>query len=226
MAADKQEDEDGTPLWWIAMASGSTLVSAYAIYFVFMDSSRLPEPPSHFLEKDFLKKMMDSFASRPVSLKLHAGASAVALTAGAVQMHPGIRKNQPWLHRACGYLYASAAYVGQAAAAYAGVWSAAGLLTSIPFGLLNLITTGTTVRAMYLAVNRRYAEHRPWAVRSYSAMYSAVNLRLLMPVLMPTLGIRRGYIAVAWLCWAPHLAVTEYLLYKQRNAVRDETKSA
>lgn len=142
-------------------------------------------------------------------------------------MHPGIRKEKPWLHRACGYVYASATFIGQAAAAYTNLWMGpAGLATAIPFALLNLITTGTTARAMYLAVKGRIAEHRPWALRSYSATYSAVTLRLLMPFLMPRLGIRDGYIAVAWLAWAPHLALTEYYLYKQSKGVTAVQESA
>jgi hypothetical protein len=56
-------------------------------------------------------------------------------------------------------------------------------------------------------------EHRAWMIRNYALTWSAVMLRLWLPLFF-VLGydFPEAYTTVAWLCWVPNLLVAELII--------------
>ena len=84
------------------------------------------------------------------------------------------------------------------------------------FGLLAVLWLAVTGQAVWLAMQRRIAEHRIWMIRSAALTFAAVTLRLYLPVLVVTMGFDAGYVAVAWLCWVPNVIVAEWIIRRRR----------
>ena len=249
------------PRWWITLACGAVAIGTYGAIFALIGPGKIAPPPTR-----------PSWLAREVSIRLHAGSSAICLLAGAVQLHPGTLRLRPWVHRWSGRLYVVAMAVGQATAIYTSQWSLQGAPSAVGFNLLAFATIVTTLRAVYLAVAKPAApikdfqgkgalsesyhqsppddlsstrnssaaaavaippladptqhwraRHRRWAIRSYACMTAAITLRVLLGPLAVLFGFRDGYIAVAWLCWAPQLVITEWFL---RRAARKQRRAA
>ncbi len=147
-------------------------------------------------------------------LIVHIAAGIVALLSGPVQLWLGLTARSVQAHRRLGLVYIGSV----AASALAGYYLAFNTTFGWVFGtgLAALATAWIVTTGLAFAAIRRhlYEQHKEWMIRSYVVTTAFVTFRLLFEVLgrigIGTVGERLT--AVAWLCWAVPLLVSEALL--------------
>jgi uncharacterized membrane protein len=177
-------------------------VATYAAQFVI--DGRGAWPPS----------LAPSFEARPNAIFVHALGGTVVLLAGLLQMY-GVTRRHAWLHRAVGWVYATAALLAGAAGVYMAAYSAGGRVAHLGFGLLGIAVLGVTMHAVRLAVFGDGAAHRRWMIRSYALFLAAVTLRVELPLLEAAVGPDAAYQLVSWLCWVPNVLAAEWWLRRR-----------
>jgi peptidoglycan biosynthesis protein MviN/MurJ (putative lipid II flippase) len=112
-----------------------------------------------------------------------------------------------------GRIYLVSVLIGGIAGLYMAVTAFGGLPTRIGFSMLGVLWLVTGAMA-YLRIRRgNVHEHRQWMIRNYALTFSAVMLRVWLPLLI-ALGYEfpEAYTTVAWLCWVPNLLVVEMII--------------
>lgn len=163
------------------------------------------------------------FAQYITPLLFHAGGGAIALFLGAWNFWGVFRNKYLDLHRWLGRIYLLAVFVGGTAGLYLALTAFGGLPTRIGFSTLAVLWLATAVMA-YLRIRQGDVQaHREWVIRSYALTFSAVMLRLWLPLFF-SLGFNfpEAYTTVAWLCWVPNLLVAELIISsrKRQNLVQ------
>lgn len=152
------------------------------------------------------------------ALIFHAVTASIALLVGPLQFFRGKRGGRAWWHRLSGPVYALACLASAPAGLLLAVGSSAGPVAAAGFGLLALAWFYATARGVHAILTGRVAEHGRWMVRSFALTFAAVMLRLYLPAsVLLGLDMGRAYVAIAWLCWVPNLAVAELMLRAGRN---------
>lgn len=160
------------------------------------------------------ENVMGNLMARPW-IAVHAGGASTALLVGAFQFLPQVRRRRA-LHRWLGRAYVAGCIAGGIAALILAPTTTAGPVASVGFALLGVIWLYVIIQAWRLARVRRFDEHRRWMIRSFALTFSAVTLRLYLPI-GPMLGMdfMDSYVLVSWLSWGPNLLAAE--LYLRRN---------
>lgn len=157
--------------------------------------------------------MQSGFGIEPVAIYLHVFASAVALLLGPFQFSARLRRNHLQIHRWMGRIYLSVGVLlGGLSGLYISQFAFGGPVARLGFSALAVAWLYTGLRA-YLAIRRRdIALHQTWMLRNFSLTFAAVMLRLYIPgAMLAGLDFATAYTFIAWLCWVPNLAVTEWL---------------
>lgn len=162
---------------------------------------------------------------RMAATLLHAGAAALALCIGAVQLSLAGRL-RPWPHRLLGVVYVAAVAASAIGAALILPHALGGPAGIAGFLLLTLFWLSSTMMGVLAAVSGNRVEHRAWMMRSYALTLAGVSLRLQLLVLtgMADLPFDAVYVVTAWSSWAPNLLVCEILI-AARNTHAPETSS-
>jgi uncharacterized membrane protein len=209
----RRPDGGRTPLRlqlsWGLMALLVLAVAGYAL-------ALLTAPPAR---NGFVR---DLLSLSPLAAPLHFGGGALALVAGALQAHRGLRLRRPAFHRWTGRLYLLAVLASGGAGLLLATRSSAGPIAQWGFGVMAVLWLLTTVVGWRRARAGRYQDHRDWMIRSYALTLAAVTLRVWLP-LSQVAGIPflTAYVAIAWLCWVPNLLVAEWFLRSRpRGPVR------
>jgi uncharacterized membrane protein len=151
-------------------------------------------------------------------LLVHAAGAGTALLTVAFQFLPAIRRRRA-VHRWIGRVYGAAVIISGSAGLALSVGTTAGPVAGLGFGLLAVIWIYVTSQGWLAARARRFDEHRRWMIRSFSLTFAAVTLRLYMPAAgIAGLDMGQAYVAIAWLAWAPNLALAE--LYLRREGIQ------
>lgn len=140
----------------------------------------------------------------------HAGASAVALGLGGFQFVGALRRRWPRLHRGSGRVYVLACLLGALSALWIAPDASSGKLATFGFSVLAAVWIYTTLTAWRLAVQRDFAAHRRWMIRSFALTFGAVTLRLQILAVLP-FGLTYGDVSqvLAYSSWIPNLAAVE-----------------
>jgi hypothetical protein len=176
-------------------------VAAYgASAMVLSTSGQLPSMPHHYPD-------------RVIAAALHFGVGGLVLLIGPFQFLPGLRSRRPVLHRWTGRVYVAGCLASGIAALIMSPYVHTGTVARVGFTLLALGWLITTSIAFGMALNRRFAGHRRWMVRSYALTLAAVSLRLLLPS-TSALGIpfEEAYPVIAYACWVPNVIIAEWWL--------------
>lgn len=176
--------------------------------------------------------LADWYEGRPwpvlVAFFTHVIGGGIALVLGPLQFWRGLRTRHPLAHRWVGRTY----LVAVAAAALAGIALApvnqAGLVGLFGFGALGVLWLVTGWRGYRAIRARDVASHRAWMMRNFALTYSAVMLRIWLPLLIfaqvPFAGpagfdadaaFANAYAVVPFLAWLPNLVVAEWLIRRR-----------
>lgn len=145
----------------------------------------------------------------------HIGLAPVALAVMPFQFYGKLRAQYPAVHRWLGRIYVAAIGISGTSGLVLAFHTTAGTFAGFGFGFLAVIWLGTTGAALLYALQRDFAKHRVWMIRSAALTFAAVTLRLQLPI-----GFASGaefsafYPVVAWACWVPNAIAAEvYLLW-------------
>lgn len=157
-------------------------------------------------------QMLGNLFARPW-LMVHAGGAATALLLAPLNLLPGLRAKRPGVHRVVGRVYVAACLVGALAGFILSWGSWAGWPVTLSLGSLAAVWAGTNVMGWRTAVQRRFAEHRVWMIRSFALTFAAVTFRIDLLV-FPALGLAfpDAYRLTCFHSWMLNLLVAELYL--------------
>jgi len=146
-----------------------------------------------------------------VGFYTHILGGGVALLIGWLQFSKKLRNRYLPVHRAIGKVYVTSALLSALGGIYIGFFATGGMVSAAGFISLGVIWFYTTLQAYLHIRNKDSARHQVLMIYSYAACFAAVTLRLWMPLLIAVFqDFIPAYRVVAWLCWAPNLAVAHY----------------
>lgn len=150
-------------------------------------------------------------------LFIHVVGGVTALLVGPLQFARRIRSRWPAFHRATGRIYILACAIGAPAGLVLAFGTSAGAFAGVGFGIAALLWPLFTGLGWRAAVERRFADHRDWMLRSYALTSTAITLRLMLPAaLFAGLDFYPAYRVIAWLSWLTNLALVEYVIRRGR----------
>jgi hypothetical protein len=156
----------------------------------------------------------------PIQALTHMLIAPVALLLGPLQFFPGIRAKYPQAHRWSGRVYVTACVVAGTAGLATSPYASGGPVAGLGFGILAVLSIGTTLGAWRAAVQRQFAIHRLLMRFSYAMTFGAVTLRLQIPI-----GFALGFpnysamsVWLAYTSWMPNVIVVA--LYSMTEALR------
>ena len=193
-------------LWGAAILLLTVQVATSALLRYFADGD---PPPPPIIANAFA----DPF------LAVHVAAGVTALVVGPLQFLASIRTRAPMLHRAIGMTYVGACAISLPASLMLAAGTTAGPVAGVGFAILGALLAVFTWLGLRAAIERRFADHRRWMLRSYAMTATAITLRLMLPA-AGFLGIDflPAYQAIAWLSWMTNLALVEFYIRRNRGA--------
>ena len=162
-------------------------------------------------------EMRAAFVSHAAVVYTHVFAAIFALALGPLQFSARLRVARPRVHRMMGRLYLGVGVaVGGLSGMYMATFAFGGPVARAGFFLLAAAWLYTGWRAYASIRKGEVAAHRAWMVRNFALTLAAVTLRVYLPAAMAAgLPFETAYVAIAWLCWVPNLAVAEAWLRRQ-----------
>lgn len=188
---------------WLAMTLLAALIAIFSLrYFLFDIEAVAPA-------------MAERFIGYITPLLFHAGGGIIALALGPWGFWTKFRNNNIRLHRLVGRIYLSSMLVSGTAGFYLAFSALGALPGRIGFGLLAVLWLTTGTMAYRRIRQGNVQKHREWMIRNYALTFSAVTLRLWLPLLLAFgYDFPESYPTVAWLAWVPNLLVAEWVIGK------------
>lgn len=157
------------------------------------------------------------------ALIVHGAVGALALAIGPFQFVGKLRRSRPLWHRISGRIYLTCILVSGATGLWLAFYTPGGLPANSGFFLLAVLWLLTGTRALQAVLNRDYAAHRAWMMRSYALTFGAVTLRIYLGLGVPVAGIAfdQVYGMAAWASWVINLLLVEWLLLKRHHPTAD-----
>ncbi|MEO7211019.1 MAG: DUF2306 domain-containing protein [Chitinophagaceae bacterium] len=160
-----------------------------------------------------------------IGFYMHITLGGIALLIGWTQFREKRRTNRLKLHRQIGKVYVIAALISSLASMYIALYATGGIIASMGFMCLGLTWFYTTLSAYIHIRNGRIEHHRKMMIYSYAVCFSAVTLRIYLPILTMLFNdFIKAYLLVAWLCWIPNIIVA-YFLVKQLQRQNEKTSN-
>lgn len=177
-------------------------------WFRYLANSEAPPPPI----------VANAFADP--FLLVHVVTGMIALLLGPLQFLRAIRARLPAVHRATGRLYVASCAVAAPTGFMLALGTTAGPVAGAGFAMQALLWLLVTILGLRAAVERRFAEHREWMLRSYALTAAAITLRVMLPASF-VLGFQflPAYQAIAWLSWTTNLVLVEYYIRRKRVSI-------
>ncbi|HEY0107911.1 MAG TPA: DUF2306 domain-containing protein [Rhizomicrobium sp.] len=157
----------------------------------------------------------------PLQALIHMIIAPVALLVGPFQFFASIRARRPALHRLMGRIYVAACLVAGTAALATAPYASGGPIAGLGFGTLAFLWIASTLGAWRAAMARKFDLHRLLMRFSYALTFSAVTLRLQIPLGQIFFGFHSYAALSVWLaytCWMPNAIVVA--LYSMVEALR------
>jgi hypothetical protein len=164
--------------WFLVAAVGQ--IGFVVMILVHYGSNTVSGNLARWNDKPLIKGYIPGDTAGNVMFAVHVLLAAVVTLGGLTQLVPAIRERAPWLHRWNGRLF----FILALLMAIGGLWLTgvrqtylspiSGIAVSIN-GLLILIFTAMAWR---LAVRRRFAAHRRWAMRAFMVVSGVWFLRV------------------------------------------------
>lgn len=159
---------------------------------------------------------------RPIAFYSHVILAPIALALVPFQLWQGLRQRRPHIHRLMGRLYGLAILIAGLGGLWLAITTMAGPVAGFGFGTLAVLWLAVTGWGISLAIRGDRVAHRRWMIRSIALTFSAVTLRLQLPISMALdIPFDTAYPVIAWLCWVPNLVVAEMIVrWPRRPLVR------
>ncbi|KGL64218.1 conserved hypothetical membrane protein [Polaribacter sp. Hel1_85] len=137
----------------------------------------------------------------------------IALLIGWLQFNKKLRLKNISFHKKVGKIYVISALLSSFSGFYMGYFATGGIIAKSGFMTLAIVWFLTTFFGFTTIKNGNVIKHQKLMIYSYAVCFSAVTLRIYLPLLSPLLGGLPAYKLIAWLCWVPN-TITAYLIIK------------
>lgn len=158
---------------------------------------------------------------------VHIFGGMLSIALGPFQFMPGLRRRFLKAHRFSGKMYASAIlFLGAPTGLYMAFFATGGAPASAGFILMSGLWFYTTWMGIRTIRRGQVDQHRQWMLRSYAVTFSAVSLRLWVPLLslyLPT-DPMQVVIITAWISWLFNLIVAEFIIHFNHKKITYENK--
>ena len=147
----------------------------------------------------------------------HIVLGGIALLIGWAQFSSNLRRKRKGLHRVIGKIYITAVLISGICGIYIAQYATGGISNVIGFTISGIVWLATTILAYQAIRNGKIKAHEGFMVYSYAVCFSAVTLRIWLPILIFIMGeFEPAYLIVGWLSWVPNLIVA-YFIVKRKN---------
>ena len=148
-----------------------------------------------------------------IGFYLHIILGGIALLIGWTQFSLKLRTKRLTLHRQIGKVYVIMALISSLTSIYIAFYATGGIIASLGFMSLGIIWFYTTWKAYTEIKKGRVEPHQKMMIYSYAACFSAVTLRIYLPLLVIFFhDFNKAYVIVAWLCWVPNILVAWFVV--------------
>jgi len=153
----------------------------------------------------------------------HIVLGGIALLIGWAQFSSKLRSKRMGLHRAIGKIYITSVLISGICGIYIAQYATGGISNVIGFTLSGIVWLTTTILAYQSIRDGKIKAHEGFMVYSYAVCFSAVTLRIWLPILIAITGeFESAYLIVGWLSWVPNLIVAYFIVNrKSRKPVAD-----
>jgi hypothetical protein len=161
-----------------------------------------------------------------IGIATHFATGAILLLLGPVQLIASVRRKVPRLHRWIGWLYAGTAFVtglgGLVFIAREG--TIGGMPMNVGFALYGVLVVSASVMAPWRARQRRFDEHRAWAIRLFALAIGSWLYRMdygFWSMVADKAGHTQDFrgpfdIVMSFFFYVPNLIVAEIFIRAQR----------
>jgi len=149
----------------------------------------------------------------------HIILGGIALLVGWIQFSKKFRNKNLELHRKIGKIYVLSVLISAVAGFYIALHATGGISPKLGFLAMDLVWFFTTLFSFIAIKNGNVIKHQKLMIYSYAACFSAVTLRIWLPILSISLnGFLPAYRIVAWLSWVPNIIVAYFIIkYQFKN---------
>ena len=181
-----------------------------AIYFIIDRKFGLLKSKSELLLSDPLWNTM---------FYTHIILGGIALLIGWIQFNKKFRNKNLELHKKIGKIYVVCSLISGLAGFYIAFHATGGLSPKLGFLSMATFWLFSTFFAFTAIKKGHVIKHQKLMIYSYAACFSAVTLRIWLPILTATLGeFLTAYRIVAWLSWIPNIIVAYFIIkYQFKN---------
>jgi hypothetical protein len=182
----------------------ATLVAIYAIYFYL-----ILWPGTAFEAQKLI------YLQHTISITLHATFGGIALFLGALQLVRRLREKFPKANIVARRIYYISVIISSLSGLYVATFAHGGLVNKLGFTLLALSWIYSVVHTIQADLKGDIEMFRIWIVRNYALTFSAVTLRIYLPILESLYGFDQAYSTVGFLCWVPNLIFIEWFYLRK-----------
>ena len=151
-----------------------------------------------------------------IAFYTHISFGGLALLVGWSQFLKSWRNKYLTFHRYLGSFYVTAVFTSSIAGFIISFYSTGGAIGGFGFGTLAVLWFATNLIALANIKMGKVKEHEKWMIRNYGLTFSAVTLRIYLPlILMSGSDIAQALQIVSFLCWMPNIVVTETYIQSQ-----------
>ena len=150
---------------------------------------------------------------------IHIVLGGIALLVGWIQFSKNFRNKNLEFHKKIGKIYVFSVLISAVAGFYIALHATGGISPKLGFIGMDLVWFFTTLFSFIAIKNGNVIKHQQLMIYSYATCFSAVTLRIWLPILSIYLGgFLPAYKIVAWLSWIPNLIVAYFLIkYQFKN---------
>ena len=171
---------------------------------------------------------MPPHASYYPLLITHIFLGSVALLAACLQVWPWLRRFHPAVHRWSGRSYVTVALIASVCAMIIAPMGQFGANQRVANTTLAILWFGTTLAGFRSIMQRRYADHRQWMLRSVALAFSIVANRawiaIAFAVFVPEVytgaevdqaALSQAIGVASWMSWVVNLLIVEWWLHRR-----------
>ena len=202
-------------LLWILFGFSAIGVGLYPISYLFLNSRK------HGLLSSKSRELVAN-AAYVTAFYIHIVLGGITLLTGWSQFIKSWRNKHPTFHRVLGYVYVIAVFVSSISGFIIALFSSGGTVAAIGFGILAVLWFTSNLIALLKIKRGIIKEHQKWMIRNYALTFSAVTLRIYLPILLASgHDIALALQIVSWLCWIPNVMVIEIYIQSRYDGVSD-----
>lgn len=198
---------------WVIAAILSTIVGLYPILFFMTDKKfgLLSLKPAELFNDQLWN----------VSFYGHIAFGGIALLIGWLQFSKKIRDRYIKVHRNIGKTYVIAVLISGICGLVIALNATGGIISVLGFLSMAVIWLSTTLLGFNVIRRGNVDLHEKFMIFSYATCFSAVTLRIFLPLLVMTIGeFNTAYRIVAWLCWIPNIMVAYLIIRNKRHRIQ------